>query len=181
MNRLDAQLYRVNCIFLLGFDSQLLTHCAITGLRRLLFLVLFVVMRGREATVKCVASLQNACKWMWSAIKKWNKAFVSNHQQWNPKLSLAPRVCSVAKRSWIKWFASAFGDLAFFPPSFSPLSRGLDSYLINLQILFSIKCLQKDNCDFINSFLGSRWCSAGLPCWISDDAVVLCALYCGNP
>lgn len=42
--------------------------------------------------------------------------------------------------------------------------RRLASQLINLQILFSIKCLQKDNCDFINSFLGSRWCSAGLPC-----------------
>lgn len=42
--------------------------------------------------------------------------------------------------------------------------RRLGLQLINLQILFSIKCLQKDNCDFINSFLGSRWCSAGLPC-----------------
>ena len=48
MNRLDPQLYRVNCIFLLGFDSQLLTHCAITGCEDsfFFFLVLFVVMRG---------------------------------------------------------------------------------------------------------------------------------------
>lgn len=42
--------------------------------------------------------------------------------------------------------------------------RRLGLQLINLQILFSIKCLQKDNCDFINNFLGSRWRSAGLPC-----------------
>lgn len=64
MNRLGAQLYRVNCIFLLGFDSQLLTHCAITGCEDVLFFFLSVFFgvvccdERREATVKCVASLQ---------------------------------------------------------------------------------------------------------------------------
>lgn len=65
--------------------------------------------------------------------------------------------------------------------STSALAHGMHSHLINLQILFWIKCLQKDNCDFINSFVGSRWRSASLPRWISDDAVVLWAHYCGNP
>lgn len=48
MNRLDAQLYRVDCIFLLGFDSQLLTRCAITGcfFFSSSLVCLFVVMRG---------------------------------------------------------------------------------------------------------------------------------------
>lgn len=64
MNRLGAQLYRVNCIFLLGFDSQLLTHCAITGCEDVLVFFLSVFFgvvccdERREATVKCVASLQ---------------------------------------------------------------------------------------------------------------------------
>lgn len=65
MNRLGAQLYRVNCIFLLGFDSQLLTHCAITGCEDIFCLFFSFCFFGvvccderREATVKCVASLQ---------------------------------------------------------------------------------------------------------------------------
>lgn len=180
MNRLDAQLSRVNCIFLLGFDSQLLTQCNYR-LQKLLFLFLFVVMRGGRLRLNvqphykmrvsgCEAQLKSEAKPLSQIISNETRNYHQHHGcVW------------LQKRSWIKWFCLCLQSCGLFSFSFSPLTSGLDSQLINLQILFSIKCLQKDNCDFINSFLGSRWCSAGLPCWISDDAVVLCTLYCGNP
>lgn len=140
----NARLYRADRIFLLRPDSQLFARCAITGRGSAGFpRSAFVVMRGGEATVKCVASLRekmrvSGCE---AQLKKGNKAFVSNHQQWNQELSLVPRVCLVTKRCWIKqlclWCRGPSS------PSSSPLSRGLDSQLIHLQILFPIKCPRK--------------------------------------
>lgn len=177
MNRLDCSTFTQASFLLLVLDSQLLSYHAIMSPCKILCRAafLFVVMR-EGGYANCVSSLWNACKWLWGTIKKMKQSLCLKSSAMKPQIIISTASCFDGGML----FGESNGScvcLWWFGLSFSPpFTRGLYSRLINLHILFSIKCSQKDNCDFINSFFSSRWCSAGLPCWISDDAVVLCAL-----
>lgn len=135
-----------------GFDSQLLTPRAITvGVFPSLVLSFFVV---------CLLVVMR---------RGGPQLDVKAHYEVNASGCEAQLRGSETEPFVFKLSAAKPGIIISSPmqphPRLSSSSRRrLASQLINLQILFSIKCLQKDNCDFINSFLGSRWCSAGLPC-----------------
>lgn len=134
-------------------DSQLLTPCAITvgvflslSLSFLSSVCLLVVMRrgGPQLDVKAHYEVNaSGCEAQLRGSE--TEPFVFKSSAAKPGIIISS---SMQPRSRL---------------SCSSLRR-LGLQLINLQILFSIKCLQKDNCDFINNFLGSRWRSAGLPC-----------------